>query len=112
MWGMALPPSRPVSWAWGSQTVLNFDTALDTLDFGWFAADNFTLSEVNGSTVISIPSNQQTYTLTDVSLAELELSNIKAKDSGALAEWTAALEVAHAAADAEAADHPAHYDLA
>ncbi|OYX15468.1 MAG: hypothetical protein B7Z15_00460 [Rhizobiales bacterium 32-66-8] len=110
--GDGLATVTALTWAWGANTVLDFDTALDTLDFGWFAADSFTLSEVNGSTVIAIPSNQQTYTLTDVSLAELQLSNITAKDAGALAEWTAALEAAHAAAGTEAGeDLPAHYDL-
>ncbi|MEW6256395.1 MAG: glycosyl hydrolase family 18 protein [Pseudomonadota bacterium] len=80
-----------ITWAWGTNTVLNFDTALDVLDFGWFSADNFTVSEVNGAVVIAIPSNNQTYTLTGVKLADLSLANITAKDASALAEWTAAL---------------------
>ncbi|MEW6121122.1 MAG: glycosyl hydrolase family 18 protein [Pseudomonadota bacterium] len=80
-----------INWAWGTNTVLNFDTALDVLDFGWFSADNFTITEVNGSTIISIPSNNQTYTLTDVSLSELTIANISAKDSSALAKWQTAL---------------------
>lgn len=80
-----------ITWAWGSHTVLNFDTALDVLDFGWFSADNFTISEVNGSVVVAIPSNNQTYTLAGVSLADLSLANIAGKDVSALAEWQAAI---------------------
>lgn len=80
-----------ITWAWGTDTVLKFEPGLDKLDFGWFSADNFAISEVNGSVVISIPTNHQSYTLAGVSLADLTIANISAKDSGALAEWTTAL---------------------
>ena len=80
-----------ITWSWGTNTVLDFDTALDVLDFGWFSADNFMISEVNGSVVVSIPTNNQTYTLTGISLADLTLANITAKDASALAEWQAAI---------------------
>ncbi|MDE1570344.1 fibronectin type III domain-containing protein [Aquabacter sp. P-9] len=80
-----------ITWSWGTTTRLNFDTALDVLDFGWFSADNFAISEVDGSTIITIPSNNQSYILTDVSLAELSTANIRAKDASALAEWQAAI---------------------
>lgn len=89
--GDGLKTVTTITWAWGTNTVLNFDTALDVLDFGWFSADNFTLSEVNGAVVIAIPSNNQTYTLSGVTLADLSLANIVAKDASALAEWQAAL---------------------
>ncbi|BAF88899.1 type III fibronectin [Azorhizobium caulinodans ORS 571] len=89
--GDGLATVTTISWAWGTHTALNFDTALDKLDFGWLSADNFTVSEVNGSVVIAIPSNSQTYTLTGVTLSELSLANIVAKDGSALAEWTTAL---------------------
>jgi len=88
-----------ITWAWGSNTAIDFDTALDTLDFSWMAKDNFSIAEVNGSTVITIEGNNQTYKLTDVSLAELSLGNITAKDASAVAEWTTALNTAHAAHD-------------
>ena len=52
---------------------------------------------MNGSTVITIEGNNQTYKLTDVALAELSLANIAAKDASAVSEWTAALDTAHAA---------------
>ncbi|MFG1392688.1 fibronectin type III domain-containing protein [Xanthobacter agilis] len=80
-----------ITWAWGTKATLDFDPATDTLDFGWMGADNFTITEVDGSVVISIPSNDQTYTLSGVSLSELSLSNITAKDSSAVTEWTEAL---------------------
>lgn len=80
-----------ITWSWGSDTVLAFNPETDELDFGWFSADNFTISEVGGSVVISIPSNDQTYTLSGVSLDELSLDNIVANDSSALAEWQEAL---------------------
>lgn len=91
-----------ITWAWGTNKTINFDTALDTLDFSWMAKDSFSIAEANGSTVITIEGNNQTYKLTDVSLAELSLANIAAKDASAVAEWAAALDTAHAA-------H--HYDL-
>ena len=88
-----------ITWTWGSNTAIDFDTALDTLDFGWMAKDHFSIAEANGSTVITIEGNNQTYKLTDVSLAELSLMNIAAKDASAVSEWTAALSTAHAAHD-------------
>ncbi len=90
-----------IAWAWGANKVVDFDTALDTLDFGWMGKDSFSVAEVNGSTVITIEGNSQTYTLTDVSLVELSLSNIAAKDAGALAEWTSAIGAAKAANECE-----------
>ena len=46
-----------IAWNWGTNTDINFNAATDVLDFGWFAADQFTVSEVNGTVVIAIPSN-------------------------------------------------------
>ncbi len=88
-----------ITWAWGTDKAIDFDTDLDTLDFSWMARDHFSIAEVNGSTVITIEGNSQIYTLTDVSLAELSLANIAAKDASTLSEWTAALDTAHAAHD-------------
>jgi hypothetical protein len=72
---------RPVAtisivWNWGTNSNINFNPVTDILDFGWFAADQFTISEVNGTVVIAIPSNHQTYTLQHTTLSELHLSNI------------------------------------
>lgn len=80
-----------ITWAWGTNTVVTFDPATDVLDFGWFQADQFTISEVAGQVVIAIPSNHQTYTLQNTSLQDLHLSNITGKDQSAISKWTAAL---------------------
>jgi chitinase len=80
-----------IVWAWGTNTHVNFNPATDILDFGWFAADQFTVTEVNGSVVIAIPSNHQTYTLDHTTLHDLHLSNIVAKDTSAISEWTTVL---------------------
>jgi hypothetical protein len=83
-----------ITWAWGTNTVVSFNPATDILDFGWFQADQFTISEVAGQLVIAIPSNHQTYTLQNTSLQDLHLSNITAKDQSAISKWTAALNSA------------------
>jgi len=88
-----------ITWAWGTNKAIDFDTGLDTLDFSWMAGDHFSIAEANGSTVITIEGNNQTYKLTDVSLAELSLASIVARDAGALSEWAAALNAAQAARD-------------
>lgn len=80
-----------IAWNWGTNTDINFNAATDVLDFGWFAADQFTISEVNGTVVIAIPSNHQTYTLQHTTLSDLHLSNIVAKDASAISEWTTVL---------------------
>jgi GH18 family chitinase len=82
-----------IQWAWGQNISLAFDPAKDTLNFGWFTGNSFTVTEVNGSVVISIPSNNQSYTLTGVSLADLAPENIVAKDSQASMQWQQALTV-------------------
>ncbi|WP_425066857.1 Calx-beta domain-containing protein [Reyranella sp.] len=86
-----------ITWAWGTNTAIDFDTALDTLDFNWMAKDSFSIAEVNGSTVITIEGNNQTYKLTDVSLAELSSANIAAKDASTVSQWATTLDAAHAA---------------
>jgi hypothetical protein len=80
-----------IAWNWGTNTDINFNAATDVLDFGWFAADQFTISEINGTVVIAIPSNHQTYTLQHTTLSDLHLSNIVAKDASAISEWTTVL---------------------
>lgn len=83
-----------IAWQYGTDTVLDFDPAVDRLDFGWFKAPEFSVAETGGSTVISIASNRQTYTLGGVGLGELEMGNILALDPGARAEWQAVLDAA------------------
>ena len=83
-----------INWNWGSNANVKFDAASDTLDFGWFQADQFAISEVNGTVVVAIPSNQQTYALQHTTLHDLHLSNIVAKDASAIGEWTTVLMAA------------------
>jgi hypothetical protein len=80
-----------IAWNWGTNTDIDFNAATDLLDFGWFAADQFAINEVNGTVVIAIPSNHQTYTLRHTTLSDLHLSNIVAKDASAIGEWTTVL---------------------
>lgn len=94
------PTIHQIEWRWGKQIELDFDPEKDILDFGWFSGSSFSLSQVNGSVVISIPSNQQSYTLTGVSFAELSASNIVSKDPQAQSLWLEAL----GNADSENAD--------
>ena len=76
-----------IGWQWGTNTVLNFDPAKDKLDFGWFQPGNFDVTEVSGSTRISIVNNNQTYTLDGVGLNELGIGNIVALDANTAAKW-------------------------
>jgi len=80
-----------INWNWGTDTNIDFNAATDILDFGWFQADQFTISEVNGTVVIAIPSNHQTYTLQHTTLHDLHLSNVAARDAAAISEWTTVL---------------------
>lgn len=85
--GNAVASVTKIQWAWGQNQVINFNSASDTLDFGWFQSGQYAVSEVNGSVVIAIPSNNQTYTLSGVSLNELSLQNIRANDSSVVSAW-------------------------
>ena len=83
-----------ISWQWGTNTVLAFDTAKDKLDFGWFQPGNFDISETSGSTRITIVGNNQTYTLNGVPLGSMSTGNIVALDSGTLTKWQNAIAAA------------------
>ena len=76
-----------VTWAWNQNIQVEFDTKTDKIDFGWFGPDNFSITEVNGSVVISVTNNQQTYTLQGVTLDQLEISNITALDKNTVSKW-------------------------
>jgi hypothetical protein len=80
-----------IVWNWGTNSNIDFHPDSDILDFGWFQADQFTVSEVNGTVVIAIPSNHQTYTLQHTTLHDLHLSNIVANDASTIGEWTSVL---------------------
>jgi chitinase len=98
--GSGSPPSGvtgetfTLDWDYGVAARLDFDPAADKLDFGWFKASEIEITEVAGSTVITIVGNRQSYTLTGVSLGALEMTNIVARDPGLRAEWQAALDAA------------------
>ena len=86
--GNGVPDIFAIGWSYGQHNVLAFDPELDILDFGWVSADAFELSEVDGSVVISLTSNNQSYTLQGVSAAELSMANIRANDPMSLSEWS------------------------
>ena len=83
-----------VGWHWGTNTVLNFNPAADKLDFGWMQPTSFDLAQNSGSTVITIVNNNQTYTLSGVTLGQMQMGNIVALDSNTLAKWQAAISAA------------------
>lgn len=76
-----------ISWDYGTSTSLDFDPAVDKLDFGWFKAHEFDVAELNGSTRIAIVNNNQSYTLVGVAIGELKTSNIIALDESASTKW-------------------------
>ena len=81
------PDSFIITWTWGQDTVIdNFDPANDTIQIGWIDANQLVVSEVNGSVVFAVPSNNQTTTFEGVSLADLSPSNFTILDSSARAE--------------------------
>ncbi|NBQ41532.1 MAG: hypothetical protein EBU23_02900, partial [Mycobacteriaceae bacterium] len=80
-----------ITWSWGTNTALNFNTATDKLDFGWFRPDEFDISENAGSTRIAIVNGNQTYTLTGVGLKQMSIGNIIALDSNTTAKWQSAI---------------------
>lgn len=76
-----------VNWAWGTNIVeTDFNPATDTIYVGWFTSEHIEISEVNGSTVFSIPSNNQTVTLQGVGLDELSAANFTIMDNSAAQE--------------------------
>lgn len=83
-----------IGWHWGTNAVLNFNPAADKLDFGWMQPTSFDLTQNSGSTVITIVNNNQTYTLSGVTLGQMQMGNIVALDSNTLAKWQAAISAA------------------
>ena len=89
--------TTPITWSWGSNTVLNFNPATDKLDFGWFQPANFDVTEKSGSTQIAIVGNNQTYTLNNVPLSGMSMGNIIAKDSATVSKWQSLISGAQTA---------------
>lgn len=88
--------STTIGWAWGANPVLTFDPGKDTLDFVWMQATEFDVSDESGSTVITIVGNNSSYTLGGVTLSQLQIGNIIAKDAGTLAKWQSLIDAAKA----------------
>ena len=85
-----------IGWSWGKHQVLHFNPNADTLDFGWaFQAGQLSLTESNGSTVLAIASNSQSYILDGVSLHELRLANFASKDTGVMNYFNSVLDAAN-----------------
>ncbi len=76
-----------IDWNWGNQqTIDDFDPNGGTIFIGWFTADHINVFEQNGSTVFSIPTNNQSITLVGVGLSELDTGNFTILDSTAAQE--------------------------
>ena len=76
-----------ITWSWGQKTVkTDFDPASDSIFIDWISADHLSISEVNGSTVFSIPSNNQSLTLQGVALSDLTRENFTILDASAAAK--------------------------
>ncbi len=90
-----------VTWSWNEHLAIgDFDIAADQLAIGWFAPEHLTLTQVGGSTVLGIPSNQQSVTLTGIALADLGPQNFTFMDPAAAAHVAAILAAADATPDA------------
>ncbi len=76
-----------ITWAWGTNPVLSFRPATDKLDFGWMGPSAFDVTEASGSTKIAIVGNNHSYTLQNVPLAQLTMTNIVANDAGTVSKW-------------------------
>jgi len=73
-----------IDWAYGNNPVFeNFNPSTDTIFVAWFTAAHIEITELNGNVVISIPSNNQSFTLADIVLTELSANNFTFKDSTA-----------------------------
>lgn len=72
-----------VTWNHGANTVIDdFDPKSDTVFIDWFGPSQIDITENNGNVIFSIPSNDQTITLSDTKLSDLDLSNFTIKDNG------------------------------
>lgn len=91
-----------VTWAWGTNPVLAFNPATDKLDFGWMGPTQFDVTEKSGSTVISVVGNNHSYTLQNVAVGQLTMTNIIAKDTGTVGKWQTLISGAQTTAPAVA----------
>ena len=76
-----------ITWNWGANPVVAFNPATDKLDFGWMGPTQFDVTANSGSTVISVVGNNHSYTLQNVPVSQLQMTNIIAKDAGTVSKW-------------------------
>lgn len=70
-----------ITWAWGQDSVIgDFDPGADTIFIDWFHSGEVAISEVAGNAVFAVPGNNQTVTLSGVSLADLSPANFTIMD--------------------------------
>lgn len=86
-----------ITWKWGTYPMINFNPATDKLNFGWMKPSQFTVTESAGSTVIAVVDNNHAYTLKNVTVAQLQMGNIVAKDAGTVSKWQALIAGAQTA---------------
>ncbi|MBG6202113.1 hypothetical protein IWQ48_003256 [Labrenzia sp. EL_13] len=76
-----------IDWVWGTDVVeTGFNPSTDKIYVGWFTSAHIDVSEFNGDTVFSIPSNNQTVTLQGVALSDLSAANFTIRDTTAAQE--------------------------
>jgi len=86
------PKTVTITWSWAqNEVVTDFDPARDSIFVDWISANDLEVGEVNGSTVFSVPSMQQSTTLQGVALADLSPANFTVLDDTARAEIFAAI---------------------
>ncbi len=71
-----------VTWNYGANTIIEeFAPQSDTIFIDWFGPNQIDITESNGDLVISVPSNDQTITLSNIGLEDLSPSNFTIMDS-------------------------------
>ena len=85
--GTGDPATVVITWSWSQDAVITgFDPASDTVFIDWIGADQLEVTEVNGSAVFAVPSNNQTTTLQGIALADLSPDNFTILNATAQAE--------------------------
>ncbi|MEM8956189.1 MAG: hypothetical protein AAGC86_00090 [Pseudomonadota bacterium] len=76
-----------ITWSWGTDAVISdFDPATDTIFVDWIGADFLDVTETAAGVVFALPSNNQSTTLSGVTLADLSAANFTIQDTTAAAE--------------------------
>ncbi|MEM9222752.1 MAG: hypothetical protein AAGB11_10155 [Pseudomonadota bacterium] len=75
-----------ITWSYGKDTVSPFDPASDTIFVDWISSDFLTVSETADGVVFAVPSNNQSTTLSGVTLDDLSADNFTFLDQSAADE--------------------------